>query len=128
MIIGETRQASLYFDTELQGEEAEYTIREVFWHEEIELGIQYSPVEFHVAETPQGKALVGEARVIDVGWQAIDTNWLKSLQPHELKYLRALTRRSWENMNPGIPILEHNIDQIIAAAGERAARKVLSVH
>lgn len=129
MIVGETQQASLFFETELQGEKAEIVIREIFSMEEDELSVLFGPIRFAVHtvdNAPRGcKALVGEAEVLEVSTCPIDTHWLMDLQPSELKILREITQKAYKHCFPKAPdLMVHNLDQIIANQGPQIRDKL----
>lgn len=136
-MIGEYREASIWFRNQAERDQAELAITLLFKEEEAEQGIVYSDIEFYeeierlpAKPTPESKALVGTARILAVrDLNKIDLHFLTELQPSELKFLRGLTLKAYLKAFPGAPDLPtHNIDQIICGRGPDVARRLLRTH
>lgn len=124
MEVGEVRQYSLWFKGDEQKHKAIGIIRDVFDRESVELRIKYSDLSFMIIEPPENvepiekgaKIIIGEAAIIDTGWDKIDAaSLIRSIPKSDLKRLRRVTQSAWKKSFPdALPLPEKELDEYIA--------------
>lgn len=142
--VGETLEASLWFNAEKEGEEqsAKDGIYSVFLVIEDHQGLEMGPVSFTVMEhgdprvpppppefggTPKlmvGEAVIVKVRTFDIG---VEVGFTQDLEEDDLAKLRKITQGAYLlSKPPGTkPLTDEQLDTIINEVGPETARKTL---
>jgi hypothetical protein len=133
VLLGELREASIWYKTPEQREQAKDYIREAFRYDEQELGVKYGHVEFKDADLskdrapappePGAKLLVGEAPVIGLE-PTRGERFVLDLDMKDLNMLRKVTQDAWTRggLEP-LPLDE--LDKVIAKTAPDVMDKML---
>jgi len=124
--VGETRQASIWYETDEQFQKAQIMLIELFETEQSEQSVVYGPIQFQILQptsqmpkppNERCKLLLAEALVTHrLTTTEIDTAaFHRAFDDSDIKKMRQMTLIQYRKNFPGAPDLSiKNIDQILA--------------
>lgn len=138
-MIGEWRQAALWFNGDEQKGKAERVLRNMLSLDAQTLGVDLGEVELEVIDAnsqrlngavpPESGAqvLAAYAEVIGLKTTIEDAGFLANLEPDDLERLRKATRRAYLKANPGaISPSQSDLDAMVGRLAPETARRLVS--
>lgn len=133
-MIGQAREAALWYKTPEQRAQAEGVIREVFHSDALEGGLIFGPLSFEDADLASRRApkppedgaklLVGSACVLAIS-ATPGEKFVLDLNAKDLAILRKVTQDAWMKYPSAKPLSVDQIDKVIAETSQDVLEKML---